>query len=747
MARIPRAAGLAVIAIGVAALAGWWLDVPWLRGPAPGEATLNPATAVALVLLGTALSFPVPWAARGAAGVAATLGLVRLAGYLLGFDPGIDHLLFAQRVAAGPGTPSRVAPQTALGLLLLGTALLLHALPRSTARARRAVQGLAITAGVIALVGLTAQAYGSGYLYGAMALNTSLAFLLVAVGVLSARPDEGMVALLASPTPGGVLARRLVPPIVAIPLLLGWLRLVGQRTGLYDTAGGAALLVVATIVVLVGLTQGAARVVDRAETQLRLLVGNVRDYALFMLDPEGRVASWNPGAQQIKGYTADEIVGQHFSRFYPPEDVAAGKPERALRAAAEQGRFEEENWRLRRDGSRFWASVVMTAVRDKGGRLRGFAKVTRDLTERQRAEAALRHSEERFKTLAVTANDAIISADSDGHITYLNPGAERLFGYAADELTGQPLTVLMPERFREPHQAGMARYLATGEARVVGKTVELAGRKRDGTEFPFELSLASWQRGGAVAFTAIIRDITERKRADETLRRYAAQLEAANKDLEAFSYSVSHDLRAPLRSIDGFSQALQEDYSAQLDQEGKSHLRRVRAAATRMGQLIDDLLHLARVSRAELKSEPLDLAVLARSVFKELREREPRRPVEFSCLAQAPVRGDARLLRIVLQNLLGNAWKFTAQRARAHIELGVIEDNGRPAYFVRDDGAGFDPAYAHKLFGAFQRLHTSTQFEGTGIGLATVARIIHRHGGRVWAEGAVDKGATFYFTL
>jgi signal transduction histidine kinase/DNA-binding NarL/FixJ family response regulator len=235
---------------------------------------------------------------------------------------------------------------------------------------------------------------------------------------------------------------------------------------------------------------------------------------------------------------------------------------------------------------------------------------------------------------------------------------------------------------------------------------------------------------------------------EQRVRDRTAALEAANRELEAFSYSVSHDLRAPLRSIDGFSQALLEDCDAQLDHRGKDHLRRVRAATQRLEELIDDLLGLARVAQAELRREPVDLTALARSVVAELREREPQRGVEFRCGEEAVVQADPRLVRIVLTNLLGNAWKFTARQDRPTVEFGTSEeDGGRRVYFVRDNGAGFDMAYAGKLFGAFQRLHTTADFPGSGIGLATVQRIVHRHDGRVWAEGAVGQGATFYFTL
>jgi signal transduction histidine kinase len=225
------------------------------------------------------------------------------------------------------------------------------------------------------------------------------------------------------------------------------------------------------------------------------------------------------------------------------------------------------------------------------------------------------------------------------------------------------------------------------------------------------------------------------------------QLAAANKELEAFSYSVSHDLRAPLRSIDGFSQALLEDCGEQLDAEGKNHLHRVRAATQRMAVLIDDLLNLSRVTRTEMRKEQVDLSALAISIVRELQEEQPSRRVQSVIAEGLVVEGDSQLLRVVMENLLSNAWKYTSGHECARLEFGKHQNGGRPTYFVRDDGAGFDPAYAHRLFGAFQRLHAMTEFQGTGVGLATVQRIIRRHGGEIWAEGAVEKGATFYFTL
>ena len=266
------------------------------------------------------------------------------------------------------------------------------------------------------------------------------------------------------------------------------------------------------------------------------------------------------------------------------------------------------------------------------------------------------------------------------------------------------------------------------------------------------------EQGNVIGALSTARDVTESKRAEEEIQRLnesleqriierTTQLEAANKELEAFSYSVSHDLRAPLRGIDGLSLALLEDSFDQLDHQGKDFLKRIRAASQHMAELIDDLLKLSRVTRSELRRSHVDLSVLSQSISEDLKRGHPERQVEFVIQPGMIAEGDVNLLRIALEQLLRNAWKFTGKHLQARIEVGTIQTGEETALFVRDDGAGFDMTYADHLFGAFQRLHSANEFEGTGIGLATVKRIIHRHGGRVWAEGAVEKGATFYFTL
>jgi PAS domain S-box-containing protein len=363
-------------------------------------------------------------------------------------------------------------------------------------------------------------------------------------------------------------------------------------------------------------------------------------------------------------------------------------------------------------------------------------------------------SETQFRHLVELAPDGIVITDGEGRIVLVNSQTEALFGYSREELLHQPVEMLIPERFRDAHMGLRQGYAARPRTRPMGEGLELYGRRKNGEEFPVSISLSPIQNGAQTQVFCDIRDISYQHDAqrriqelNDHLARQNAELKVLNQELEAFSYSVSHDLRAPLRAIDGFSRILLQENAAQLDAAGQDRLARVRRAAEHMGGLIDDLLKLSRVTRAGLQIQEVDLGALAAEVVDVLRRQEPERRVAFSTDVAMLARCDAKLARIALDNLLGNAWKFSAGRADAHIEFGRNEQGGETVYHVRDNGAGFDMAYVDKLFGAFQRLHDAHEFPGSGIGLATVQRVVHKHGGRIWAEAAVDRGACLYFTL
>jgi PAS domain S-box-containing protein len=537
----------------------------------------------------------------------------------------------------------------------------------------------------------------------------------------------------------------------------------------------------------------AQEALRRSEERFRLMVDNVVDYAILMLDVEGRVVSWNAGAERIKGYRAEEILGQHFSRFYLQEQAERGQPQRGLELAAIHGRYEDEGWRARKDGSTFWANVVITAVRDTAGELRGFAKVTRDLTERKQTQEALQRANESLERRVAERTAELAEAyknlkaefaerqrareverETQARFRFLfannplpmwvyeleelrflevNEAALAHYGYSREEISKMRVTDIRPEedlpRFLENIKTSHAKLQHSGPWRHL---------KKDGSIIEVEISSHRLDWGGRTAVLVVAQDITERKRAqDEILRlneslerrvaERTARLEALNKELEAFSYSVSHDLRAPLRQINGFAQILVEDYGPQLDATAHHYLSVVREGAQNMGKLIDDLLDLGRLDRRQMVWHTADLNTLIDGVLRELRPSWEGREIEWHIARLPTVQCDPGLMKVVFTNLLSNAVKYTRGRNPAVIEIDQITVQGEASVFVRDNGAGFDQRYAHKLFGVFQRLHLTEEFEGTGVGLATVQRIVQKHGGRIWGEAQLGKGATFFFTV
>jgi len=491
---------------------------------------------------------------------------------------------------------------------------------------------------------------------------------------------------------------------------------------------------------------------EEAQARLAAIVRSSDD-AIIGKTLAGMITSWNRGAEKIFGFTPAEMVGQPLLRLIPPERVGE---ETDILARVARGESVEhyETVRVCKDGRHIDISVTISPLRDSEGRITGASKIARDITERKHTEASLREREEQLRLYAEHSPAAIAMFDRD--MNYLVASRRWLndFDLGDEPIIGRNHYAVFPEipaRWKEIHQRCLAG--------AVEHCDEDRFPRADGSIDWIRWDVVPWRRaggeiGGILIFTE---DITARKQAEEKIRQLNAELEqrvqertvelkAANQELEAFSYSVSHDLRAPLRHITGFVHLLQKEAGGRLSETSQRHLSVIAGATQKMGTLIDDLLAFSRVGRTGLNKSEFELAPLVREVVAELQGELRQRQVEWRIGPLPGVRGDRALLRLVLLNLLGNAVKFTAPRPAAVIEIGA-QVNGATVVFVRDNGVGFDPQYTAKLFGVFQRLHSQAEFEGTGIGLANVQRIIQRHGGEAWAEGVLDAGATFYFSL
>lgn len=478
----------------------------------------------------------------------------------------------------------------------------------------------------------------------------------------------------------------------------------------------------------------------------RRLVDTVSDYAIFLLDSRGNIASWNPGAERLKGYDADEIIGKHFSILYTPADLASDKPARELRIASEVGHFESEGWRVRKDGTRFWANVLITRILDDDGQIIGFGKITRDISER-------RDYDLRYRLLIEGVSDyAIFSMDSRGYITSWNTGAQRIKGYKADEIVGKHFSTFYTEPDRK---AGLPQYVLRTAQETGHFTGEGWRLRKDGTRFWASVVVTPLrdEDGNLYGFSKVTRDMTDRKALLDQLQQHAHELELrvrerdeSNAELEAFAYSVSHDLRAPLRAISGFAEALNEEYGKQLDEGAREYLSEVMSASTRLNTLVQDLLEYGRVGRMSLPLASLSLETAINDAKRQLGSLPPG-TVSVDVPGESCVRAYRQMLTQVIFNLLSNALKFQKTGSAPHIDVFTETHDGVVRLNIRDNGIGIAPEHQERIWNVFERLHDREAYAGTGIGLAIVKRAMSRMQGSCGVTSKPGEGSTFWIEL
>jgi len=476
------------------------------------------------------------------------------------------------------------------------------------------------------------------------------------------------------------------------------------------------------------------------------LLFGLRDVAVVGFGADGRITSWSAGGEALTGIPEEEALGRHFSDLWHPEQEQERNPMATLVLAAERGSARVEGWALRRGGGTFWAQGTLSAIPGNGAPS-GYAALLSDETERKREQDALRLSQATFGGILAIGSDAVVCVSDDQRITFFNHGAETIFGYAADEVLGQPLSMLIPDHARSAHPGHVGDFSGTEvPARRMGDRGQITGLRKGGETFPAEASISQLEVGGSRVFTAVLRDVSERRRAEEALEAHALELTRSNAELEQFAYVASHDLQEPLRMVASYTQLLARRYRGQLDADADEFIGYAVDGVVRMQALINDLLAYSRAGTKDGAMAEIEVSEVLGHVLQGLGPAVEDAGATVTSEVLPRVWGSPGQLAQLLQNLIQNAIKFRREEA-PRVHVAARREGAEWVFSVSDNGIGIAPEFTERIFVIFQRLHSRAEYPGTGIGLSICRKIVERHGGRMWVESTPGQGATFCFTL
>jgi PAS domain S-box-containing protein len=787
-------AGIFVMLIGVVGLLGWIFDIEIFKQFLHRGIAIRANTAIALLLAGLSLCLFIldqqhRWTQRVGqvcAGLVLLVGVLSLSEHLAGWNLGIDQIIFHDQPGP-PGSlpPGRPGPPASLCFILGGIALLF--LQERPKKNHALLQILALGIGLIAAPGLIGYAYGAESLYGiaqytAIAVHTALALMVLSAGILFAHPEEGIASLVYDKGIGGNIARRLLPPAIFVPLVLGWFRLRGEEQGYFIAAFGTAVMMLIMIFLLSSLVLRAAaesrqserlqkqseealltanqeleeRVVERTD-EMRAAFRYARSLLEASLDPlvtishEGKVTDVNQATELATGVSRERLIGSDFSGYFTEPHKAN---EGYMKVLAE-GLVRDYPLTIRHvSGGTMDVLYNATVYKNEAGEVQGVFAAARDITERKKAEQDLRAASLYARGLLEASLDPLVTISPGGNITDVNQATEIATGVGRDVLIGS----VFSSYFTEPQKAdeGYRKVISEGYVRDYPLTIRhVSGGTMD---VLYNATVYKNEAGEVQGVFAAARDITERKRAEEELSHYREHLEElvtqrtdelsrSNRDLEQFAYAASHDLQEPLRMISGYLQLLSDRYKGQLDEKADKYIDYSVDGAARMSVLIRDLLDYSRVNTRGEELRNVDCNKAFQSAMRNLDTAIKESGAAITHDSLPVLSADQTQLAQLFQNLVGNAIKFRSPERPPQIHVSVRKDQTHWIFRVQDNGIGFEQQYEDKIFMIFQRLHGRGQYPGTGIGLAICKRIIERHGGKIWADSEPDKGTSFFFTI